>query len=123
MINTTKHWQIAPRITPEAERELHGYPPILQQILFNRGYATHAAASEYLEAHPPSNTDPFNMLGIATAAQRIELALRRGERIVIYGDYDVDGVTATALLYLYLSNLGANVVGYYLCISFLARQF
>ena len=112
MINTTKHWQIAPRITPEAERELHGYPPILQQILFNRGYATHAAASEYLEAHPPSNTDPFNMLGIATAAQRIEQALRRGERIVIYGDYDVDGVTATALLYLYLSNLGANVVGY-----------
>lgn len=112
MIETTKNWEIAARITPEAERELHGYPPILRQILFNRGYATHETARQYLEAKPPKNTDPFNMLGIKAAAQRIEQAFYKGESIAIYGDYDVDGVTSTALLYLYLSNLGANVIGY-----------
>ncbi len=84
----------------------------MRQILFNRGYATHESAREYLEAHPQKDTDPFNLLGVTEAAQRIERALRLGERIAIYGDYDVDGVTSTALLYLYLSNLGANVFGY-----------
>ncbi len=112
MTKTKKNWQIAARISPEAEQELHGYPPILRQILFNRGYATHEAARKYLEAQPPKDTNPFNLLGVAGAAQRIEQALRKGERIAIYGDYDVDGVTSTALLYLYLSNLGANVFGY-----------
>ena len=112
MTTTIKNWQIAALITPEAEQELHGYPPILRQILFNRGYETHKTARKFLEAQPPDNTDPFDLLGITEAAQRIERALRRGERIAIYGDYDVDGVTSTALLYLYLSNLGANVFGY-----------
>jgi len=112
MIEITKNWEIAARISPEAEQELHGYPPILRQILYNRGYETHEAARQYLEAKPPSSTDPFSMLGISAAAQRIEQALYKGERLAIYGDYDVDGVTSTALLYLYLSNLGANVEGY-----------
>lgn len=112
MIESIQNWQIAAQLTPEAALELHGYPPILRQILFNRGYATHAAARQFLEARQPTNTDPFNMLGIPEATQRIEQALRKGERITIYGDYDVDGVSSTALLYLYLSNLGANVNGY-----------
>jgi single-stranded-DNA-specific exonuclease len=112
MITTNTRWQIAPRITPEAERELHGYPPILRQILFNRGYATHESARRYLEARPPDNTDPFNLSGVPEAAQRIERALKRGERIAIYGDYDVDGVTATALLTLHLAKMGANVTSY-----------
>ncbi|HIE57997.1 MAG TPA: single-stranded-DNA-specific exonuclease RecJ [Anaerolineales bacterium] len=112
MISTTTHWQIAPRITPDAERELHGYPPILRQILFNRGYATHKAARQYLEAQPPADTDPYNLRGIPEAVERIERALRSQERIAIYGDYDVDGVTATALLTLYLADLGANVTSH-----------
>jgi single-stranded-DNA-specific exonuclease len=112
MIEKKIIWQIYAPLTTEAERELHSYPPILRQILYNRGYATHAAAREYLQAQFPENTDPFHMMGIPEAAQRIEHALRKGEKIIIYGDYDVDGVTSTALLYLYLSNLGANVTGY-----------
>ena len=112
MIETTRNWEIAALISAEAAQELHGYPPILRQILFNRGYGTHAEARQYLEARPPDIVDPFGMLGISTAARRIEKALFNGERIAIYGDYDVDGVTSTALLYLYLDNLGANVEGY-----------
>jgi single-stranded-DNA-specific exonuclease len=112
MTDPQKNWKIAARITPEAEQELSGYPPVLRQILFNRGYATHTSAQDYLEIKAPPNTDPFSILGIPEATERIEKALYDGDQIVIYGDYDVDGVTATALLYLYLSNLGANVTGY-----------
>ena len=112
MIPTETRWQIAPPLTPEAERELHGYPPILRQILFNRGHATHTAARRYLEARPPEETDPFILRGIPEAAERIEHALRANQRIAIYGDYDVDGVTATALLTLYLARLGADVHSY-----------
>ena len=71
MKNKQKIWQIATRITPEAERELHGYPPSLRQILFNRGYATHISARQYLQAQSPANTDPFKMTGILEAADRI----------------------------------------------------
>ncbi|MFN2234334.1 MAG: single-stranded-DNA-specific exonuclease RecJ [Anaerolineales bacterium] len=112
MNRSKKNWEIYAPLSPEAESELHGYPPVLRQILYNRGYATHEAARQFLLAKPLANSDPFKMWGIPEAAQRIENALRRGERITIYGDYDVDGVTSTALLYLYLSNLGANVTAY-----------
>jgi single-stranded-DNA-specific exonuclease len=112
MNRSKKNWEIYAPLSPDAEHELHGYPPVLRQILYNRGYATHEAARNFLLAKPLTNSDPFNMLGIPEASQRIEHALRRGERITIYGDYDVDGVTSTALLYLYLANLGANVTAY-----------
>jgi single-stranded-DNA-specific exonuclease len=88
------------------------YPPILRQILFNRKYMDLDAVRMFLEARAPEGTDPLNMLGVEAAAERIEFALRHGERIAIYGDYDVDGVTATALLTQTLGALGADVTGY-----------
>jgi single-stranded-DNA-specific exonuclease len=109
---TIKKWQIYPRITPEADREFHEYPPVLRQILFNRGIKNRSEAVNYLEAKPAFNDDPFLLLGIHKAARRIEAALIKGEKITIYGDYDVDGVTSTALLCLYLTELGASVMGY-----------
>jgi single-stranded-DNA-specific exonuclease len=66
----------------------------------------------FLEARAPEGTNPLNMLGVEVAAERIEFALRHGEPIAIYGDYDVDGVTATALLTQTLGALGADVTGY-----------
>ena len=112
MTPTTKRWQIAPRISPETERELHGYPPILRQILYNRGYATHEAARRYLEVKQPPDTEPENLLGLPEAVERLRRAIRQHEKIAIYGDYDADGVTATALLVLYLRSLGADAAGY-----------
>ncbi len=108
----TKRWVIPPLISPEADSALTAFPPILRQILFNRGYATDADARAYLNAKPNFNTDPFQMTGMKEAVNRIRSAIQNNEPIAIYGDYDVDGVTSTALLVQALQILNANVRGY-----------
>ncbi|MBC7876382.1 MAG: single-stranded-DNA-specific exonuclease RecJ [Anaerolineales bacterium] len=107
-----KRWIVPPLITPEADSALSAFPPILKQILFNRGYATDADARAYLNAKPNFNTDPFQMTGMHAAVDRIRFAIQNNEPIAIYGDYDVDGVTSTALLVQALQILNANVRGY-----------
>lgn len=109
---TQKRWQISPPLTQEADRALQAYPPVLRQILFNRGYATHEQARAYLHAESPSGTDPYNLAGMDAAIERLLYAIQHEERIAIYGDYDADGVTATALLVEALKRLGADVTGY-----------
>ena len=108
----TKRWVIAPPITPQADEALSKFPPILKQIVFNRGLGTDAEARAFLKAEPNSNTDPFQLIGMAATVDRIRHALDHKEPIAIYGDYDVDGVTATALLVHALQALGGNVRGY-----------
>ena len=108
----SKRWLIPPPITPEANRNLEAFPPILRQILFNRGFATEAEARAFLKAEPDFHTDPFQMKGMAEAVDRILYALDHREPIAIYGDYDVDGVTATALLVETLKEMGGDVRGY-----------
>ena len=107
-----KRWVIQPQITPQAEKTLEKFPTILKQILFNRGYGTDAEARAFLKAEPISNTDPFQLIGMDIAVKRIQQALENSEPIAIYGDYDVDGVTSTALLVQALEGLGGNVRGY-----------
>ncbi|NWG05788.1 MAG: single-stranded-DNA-specific exonuclease RecJ [Chloroflexi bacterium] len=107
-----KRWVIQPPITPQAEEALRKVPPILRQILFNRGISTDADARAFVKAEPNINTDPFQFTGMQVAVDRIRFALEHEEPIAIYGDYDVDGVTATALLVQTLEELGANVRGY-----------
>lgn len=104
----TKRWLIPPIITLEADSALKAFPPALRQILFNRGYATDAEARAFLKAEPDFDTDPFQMTGMDAAVERIRYALEQGEPIAIYGDYDVDGVTSTALLVDALSAFGAD---------------
>lgn len=105
-------WLLQTRITPEADAALASYPPILRQILFNRGIANSDEAEAFLSAQPNYNTDPFLMKGMRAAVDRIQAALANGEPIAVYGDYDVDGVTATALLVQFLHALGGNVSEY-----------
>ena len=107
-----KHWIIAPPLPAEADLALNSYPPIIRQILFNRGFSTLEAASDFLEARLPSGTDPFLLKGMEVAVDRIRRAISKQEKVAIYGDYDVDGVTATALLVETLEELGADVLGY-----------
>ena len=107
-----KRWAIASPITPQAEESLIKFPPILKQILFNRGLGSYEEAKLFLEAKPVSNNDPFQLIGMQATVDRIQYALQHQEPIAIYGDYDVDGVTATALLVQALDGLGANVRGY-----------
>lgn len=108
----TKRWLIPPPITLEADTALKAFPPVLRQVLFNRGYATDAEARAFLKAEPNFDTDPFQMTGMQAAVERIRSALAQNEPIAIYGDYDVDGVTSTALLVDILNALGADVRGY-----------
>ena len=108
----TKHWVVAAPITQQADEALAKFPPILKQIVFNRGLATDAEARAFLKAEANANTDPFQLTGMQATVDRICYALQHDEPIAIYGDYDVDGVTATALLVQVLQALGANVRGY-----------
>ena len=107
-----KRWVVSPPVTPQADQDLVKFPPILKQIVFNRGLATDAEARAFLKAEPNANTDPLQMTGMQATVDRICYALQHDEPIAIYGDYDVDGVTATALLVQALEALGANVRGY-----------
>ena len=107
-----KRWVVQPPITTQADEALAKFPPVLKQILFNRGMGTDAEARAFLKAEPNSNTDPFQLIGMQDAVDRIQHALDHNEPIAVYGDYDVDGVTATALLVEALQGFGADVRGY-----------
>lgn len=114
MIDTPKkRWIVAADpITPQANQALQNYPPILRQILFNRGHATEESARQFLAAESPPGTQPENLLGMPEAVDRIFWAIQHNEPVAIYGDYDADGVTATALLTEALRSLKAQVRGY-----------
>lgn len=107
-----KRWVINPPITPVASEALVRFPPILKQILFNRGMGNYDEASAFLRALPGFDTNPFQLTGMDAAVDRILFAINHNEPIAVYGDYDVDGVTATALLVDALHALGANVRHY-----------
>ena len=87
-------------------------PPALAQVLVNRGITTPEQADTYLNAGLESCHDPRLLKGMDRAIDRIRRAIAIGERIVVYGDYDVDGLTSTALLHYVLSELGAIVQCY-----------
>jgi len=105
-------WSILPRIPPDVAHELNNYPPILRQLLYNRGYTTRETAGHFLQAAQPDEDDPFKLLGMHEAVERLAYAIQHQQPIAIYGDYDVDGVTATALLTEALKALGGNVRPY-----------
>ena len=88
-----------------------GYAPLAAMILSARGMTTPADAKKYLDCNCPL-PDPFLMTDMDLAAGRVGLAMSRGERIAVYGDYDVDGITATCLLTDFLRRHGADVVSY-----------
>lgn len=107
-----KRWIIAPALPAEAEAQLSGFHPILRQLLYNRGQTTETQAVSYLYAKEPEGASPMNILGMQAAVDRLLFAMKHAEPVAIYGDYDADGVTATALLVQYLKRLGADVRGY-----------
>ncbi len=86
-----------------------GLNPILSKLLYNRGYKTPAAAKAFLYMESEMLCNPFDMQDIEKGIDRIAGAIKNGEKIIVYGDYDVDGVTAVCTLYLYLKSLGADI--------------
>jgi len=109
---TSKRWIIAPPLTDAARAALAAHPPLIAQLLFNRGLADPAEAEAFLAGQLTQSDDPQLLTGLPETVERLQRAARAGERIAVYGDYDTDGVTATALLVQVLTALGANARPY-----------
>jgi single-stranded-DNA-specific exonuclease len=107
----SKKWIVAELIPETISRSLEMFPFPIRQILYNRRIEDPEAAQNYLEARIGFE-DPFALLGMKKAVERISKSITQNEAIAIYGDYDVDGVTATALLVEVIQALGGRVRGY-----------
>ncbi len=96
-------------------RELAGalnVPEIIARLLLNRGISTPEAAERFFRPSLAHLHDPFLMKDMDRAVARLLEALRHKERIMVYGDYDVDGITAVSMTYLLLRRLGGDVIFY-----------
>ena len=103
-----KKWQIYPSQSDLAQKlssELK-ISPLTAQVLINRGINNSQGAGQFLSPKLANLCDPFAIPNMKTAAQRLLLAQKRGEKVVVYGDYDVDGVTGTVILLEALGHLG-----------------
>jgi single-stranded-DNA-specific exonuclease len=110
--SVTQKWVLAidppDELVNEIARQIDLPRPIIR-ILINRKIDTVEKVNSFAEPRLEDLSDPFLLKGMAEAIQRITDALRENEKILIYGDYDVDGITATSLLFLVLNRLGAQV--------------
>lgn len=102
----TRRWVIEPACPPDHLARFSQFTPLIAQILFNRGVRDLAGARSFLYDDGVTH-DPFQMLGMGEAVDRLRTAIRSREPIAVYGDFDADGVTATALLVQALTSLGA----------------
>ncbi len=82
---------------------------IVAQIMINRNIKTPEKVKEFLSASLNSLSDPYDLTGMDVAVERIRIAIETGQRILVHGDYDADGTTATAILVDTLKKLGSNV--------------
>ena len=89
-----------------------GLPPLMTQLLYNRGITDPTQIDSFLTADENLLNDPFLLPDMEKAVARISDALLSGERIAIYGDFDADGMTATAVLTEGLSSLGGQAIPY-----------
>jgi single-stranded-DNA-specific exonuclease len=106
----TSSWTISPVDTDVVAglvREL-GVNEVTASVLARRGYGDPETAGRFLDAELPGH-DPYLLGDMATAVEGIHTAVEKGKRICVHGDYDVDGICATALAVLYLRELGADV--------------
>jgi len=104
-------WEVAPPAPPIHQEKLGALDPLVVQLLFNRGLVEPHQIRAFLEG-TLQDDNPFRLRGMNEAVTRVRQAIRKRERIAIYGDFDVDGVTSTALLIQVLSALGADAVPY-----------
>ena len=105
-----KEWIIQPwsNETPQLAKSLK-VSPLLAQVLINRGINDTKAGSIFLRPKLTALIGPEEMPGMQAAVDRIKQAIKAEEKITIYGDYDVDGITGVSILLMLLKLLGANV--------------
>jgi len=105
-------WNVAePEMGAVNELVRHGYAPLTAMILAARGIKDQHQAENYLDCNA-TLLDPFLMTDMDLAAGRVGVAMSRGEKIAVFGDYDVDGITATCLLTDFICRHGGNCQPY-----------
>ena len=104
------HWKLLPE--PEKPLLYRGAGALVSRLLYNRGITDPSTAEIFLKADKRLTIDPFSVPDMHLAVNRVYKALLSGEKIAIYGDFDADGITATALLVQGLAELGGDVVPY-----------
>lgn len=104
------HW----KLLPDADRPLDhkGLHALVARLLFNRGITSRSDAEIFLKADSRLSVDPLSLPDMHQAVNRVFKALMCGEKIAVYGDFDADGITATALLVQGLTELGGEAVPY-----------
>ena len=109
-----KKWEVSPVQKENAQQiaQTLGVPYFLGMLLDIRGVRSPEDARAFFEQSDSAFSDPMTFADMATAAERILQAIENGERIAVFGDYDADGVTATAMLFSYLESAGADVCYY-----------
>jgi single-stranded-DNA-specific exonuclease len=105
-------WNLLPLAPDSRLSSSSGLPQLLAQLLYNRGIREPSQLEPFLAADKRLSSDPSLLPDMNLAVGRIYRALLSGENIVIYGDFDADGITATALLVKGLASLGGKVTPY-----------
>ena len=106
------HWQEPNQIPDDIQIELSSFSPVFQSILYQRGISTNSDALDFLLPKPPGWYPNINLLQVEKACQLISEMINSKKKIAVYGDYDADGITSTALLTLALREIGASVIPY-----------
>ncbi len=116
-MSTEKRWVLKPQGDPVKVENLAAsleIPPVLANLLVQRGIETTEEAWQFFNPKLENLHDPFLMKDMQKAVERIERALSSGEKIMVYGDYDVDGTTAVALVYSFLRSQGHEKLQFYI---------
>lgn len=112
-----KRWVVKPQGEPEAVAHLATalkISPVLANLLVQRGIDSVEEARRFFNPQLQDLHDPFLMKDMDRAVERVEAAVRNQEKIMVYGDYDVDGTTAVALVYKFLRHLGHKNLLFYI---------
>ena len=105
-----RRWRIRPHdeVRIAALERAAGVSPVVAKLLLARGIGDPEQANSFLDAKLTGLRDPELLPGLTAAADRVHAAVQQGRRIIIYGDYDADGMTATGLLFCCLRLLGGE---------------
>src|SRR4030067_264289 len=111
MIGARRRWRIRPAIPAEG---LAGsaFPPLIRRLLAPRGVSNEQEAARFLFLEPWPEADPLLLPGLEPAVERLAQAVEQRETVAVFGDFDVDGITAAALLTEALRELGATALPY-----------
>ena len=106
-------WRVYPAVPQEIARPMmdSGLTPILSQLLYNRGFHSPDQAMAFLSTDEVFH-DAALLPGLEQALERLRTAVRKQERVAVFGDFDVDGITGTAIMALTLTSLGVEVIPY-----------